>query len=82
MRTTIDVPDPVLRRLKRMAAARGTTVRALVLEAVDISLRAETPPFALRDASAGPPPDGADTAVSAAAVNDAIDGLREGTFRP
>lgn len=81
MRTTIDVPDPVLRRLKRLAAARGTTVRALVLEAVDMSLRAKAPPFVLRDASAGPP-DAGDTAVSAAAVNDAIDDLREATFRP
>ena len=39
MRTTLDIPDEVYRDLKIMAAEQGATVRALVLEGVDLVRR-------------------------------------------
>jgi hypothetical protein len=30
MKTTFDLPDPLLNKARRVAAARGTTVKALV----------------------------------------------------
>ena len=36
MRTTIDIPDEKYRVLKVLAAERGTTVRELVLEGLEI----------------------------------------------
>lgn len=35
MRTTIDLPDPVFRRLKATAALRGTSMKALILAALE-----------------------------------------------
>ena len=35
MRTTIDVPDAVYRRLKSHAAKEGTSVRAVILQGVE-----------------------------------------------
>lgn len=32
MRTSLDIPDPLLRKAKALARARGTTVRQLILE--------------------------------------------------
>lgn len=32
MRTSIDIPDPLLRRARRVARSRGTTLRALVVD--------------------------------------------------
>lgn len=45
MRTTIDLPDPLLRQLKSRAALEGTTLKALVLDLVERGLQA---PAALR----------------------------------
>jgi hypothetical protein len=39
MRTTVDIPDALLREMKIRAANEGTTVRALVLEGVALRLR-------------------------------------------
>lgn len=36
MRTTVDIPDDVYRAVKVLAAERGTTVRELVLEGLEI----------------------------------------------
>jgi predicted transcriptional regulator len=41
MKTTIDIADPILRRAKRLAARRGTTLRVLVEEALRDKLEAE-----------------------------------------
>ncbi|HLW54656.1 MAG TPA: hypothetical protein VKW06_17600 [Candidatus Angelobacter sp.] len=38
VRTTIDIPTPVYRRLKEQAAARGASVRQLVLAGVQAIL--------------------------------------------
>jgi hypothetical protein len=40
MRTTIDLPDPLLRQLKSRAALEGTTLKALVLSLVERGLNA------------------------------------------
>jgi hypothetical protein len=39
MRTTIDIPDETYRTIKMLAAERGTTVRELVLEGVELVRR-------------------------------------------
>ena len=36
MRTTIDIPDETYRSVKMLAAQRGTTVRKLVLDGLDL----------------------------------------------
>ena len=36
MRTTIDIPDETYRTIKVLAAERGTTVRELVLEGMEL----------------------------------------------
>lgn len=35
MRTTVDIPDPVYRRLKTRAASEGTTAKELILRGVE-----------------------------------------------
>jgi hypothetical protein len=58
MKTTLIIPDPVFRDLKREAADRGETLSALVTEFLVRGLR-EKPkpkrPFRLPSFSAGPP---------------------------
>jgi hypothetical protein len=39
MRTTVDIPDETYRELKILAAERGTTVRQIVLDGVDLVRR-------------------------------------------
>ena len=39
MRTTIDLPDPLFRDLKMLAARRGATLKALIQEAVEKELK-------------------------------------------
>ena len=36
MRTTVDIPDEVYRAIKVLAAERGTTVRQIVLDGVEL----------------------------------------------
>lgn len=42
MKTTIEIPDPLLRRAKSKAAERGLTLKELVTEALQEKLAAET----------------------------------------
>jgi len=44
MRTTIDLPAPVLARAKRLAAERETTLSALVTEALNLHLQGKRRP--------------------------------------
>ncbi|MFM1902592.1 MAG: hypothetical protein RLZZ440_492 [Planctomycetota bacterium] len=67
-----------MERAKRAAARRKTTLRRLVLDALEQSLREKPQPFRMRDASVG---DAAEV-VSAAAINQAIDEQRERGFQP
>ena len=39
MRTTVDIPDPIYRRLKRRAAGEGMSTKALILRGVERLLR-------------------------------------------
>ena len=43
MRTTIDIPDPIYRRLKARASADGRSVKALILEAAERVLSESAP---------------------------------------
>jgi hypothetical protein len=55
MRTSIDLPDALLAKAKRLAHARGTTLRELTIQGLEAVLeRAQQPVrFRLRDASYG-----------------------------
>lgn len=75
MRTTIEMPDPLLREVKAIAAKRGTSVRAIVIESLETCLNRRPSAFKLRDASFGKGP-----AISNDAINDAIDASRETIF--
>jgi hypothetical protein len=79
MRTTIDVPDDLLKRVRPILAERNMTFRALVIDAVERAIQAPLAAFRLRDASAGH--GGDDTAVSGEAINHAIDAAREPSFQ-
>lgn len=39
MRTTVDIPDEMFRKIKVMAAEQGSTVRGLVLEGLEMVMR-------------------------------------------
>jgi hypothetical protein len=39
MRTTVDIPDPIYRALKKKAAHEGNSVKELVLRGVELELR-------------------------------------------
>lgn len=54
MKTTFDLPDPLLRRAKAAAAAQGRPLRDLVAEAIEARLAAAPPP---RQRRSEPPPD-------------------------
>ena len=43
MRTTIDLPDPVFRRLKARAALEGSSLKRVILRAVEKELHAAHP---------------------------------------
>jgi hypothetical protein len=55
MKTTVELPDGLLREAKRVARRRGTTLKALLEHGLRLTLaEAKTPsPFTLRDASVG-----------------------------
>jgi len=77
MRTTIDMPDDLLRRIRPLLAERKMTFRALVIDALDRVIETRPVSFRLRDASVG-----ADCAgVSSEAINRAIDAAREPFFQ-
>ena len=48
MRTTVDIPDPVYRRLKTRAASEGSSVRALILRGVEQVVQGKPQPVARR----------------------------------
>lgn len=76
MRTTIDMPDSLMKRAKGAMAKRGMTFRALVIDALEQSLRDHPEPFVLKEASAGyKARKGA--GVSGEQINQAIDELRQ-----
>ena len=76
MRTTVDLPDALLERVRPVLAQRGLTLRSVVVDALERLLAPESRPFRLRDASAGYTSDPG-AAVSNAAINEAIEELDE-----
>jgi len=48
MRTTVDIPNPVYRRLKTRAASEGSSVRALILRGVEQVVQGKAPTAARR----------------------------------
>jgi len=79
MRTTIDVPDDLLKRARPLLAERKMTFRALVIDAVERVIGTPSLPFSLRDASAGYA--GNDGGVSSESINRAINEAREPPFQ-
>jgi hypothetical protein len=55
MRTSFDLPDALFAKAKRLAQARGTTLRELTIEGLEAVLdrHRRRAPFRLRDASYG-----------------------------
>jgi len=79
MRTTIDMPDDLLTRVRPFLEERKMTLRALVIDAVERAIETPSVAFRLRDASAGHA--GVGARVSSEAINRAIDEAREPFFR-
>ena len=44
VRTTVDIPTPLYRKLKQRAAAEGTSIRRLVISGVENALREQKAP--------------------------------------
>jgi hypothetical protein len=77
MRTTVDLPESLMNRVKSCLAQRKMSFRALVISALEEALEEESKPFKLRDASAGQP---SGERVSSEAINRAIDEQRNQAF--
>jgi len=77
MRTTIDMPDDLLRRIRPLLAERKMTFRALVIDALDRVIETRPVSFRLRDASVGED----NARVSSEVINRAIDTAREPFFQ-
>lgn len=76
MRTTIDLPDSLLKRLRPILAERNMTLRSFVIDSIEQAMRVEPTAFRLRDASAGYDPQPGES-VSSEAINRAIDNQRQ-----
>lgn len=74
------MPNHIFKQVKEEAARRGTTFRALVVNALERDLERGEEHFKLRDVSAGPRNKGS-SRVSVEAINEAIDSQREPGFR-
>lgn len=55
MRTTLDLPDPLLRQLKSRAALQGTTLKQLIREAIERGLSAPPAPERIEGQRSTPP---------------------------
>ena len=77
IRTTIDMPDELLRRVKQIAIQRNTTFRGLVIEALEQSVCSQPAVFRLRDASI---PATTPQRLSPSQINQAIDEQRSVPF--
>ena len=74
MRTTIDIPDRLLQRVKRQMIEQNTTFRDMVISALEKTLSMkESGEFKLRDAAVGKP---VKSPVSNDEINEAIDQQR------
>lgn len=67
-----------MQRVREVSAARNTTFRAMVIEALEKSLMCPQVTFQLRDASVGK--DGRGGSISADQINQELDAQRQGFF--
>lgn len=72
------MPDNLFKRAKSVAAERRTTLRMLMVDALERSLNEPSHSFLLRDAAVGTPTG----AISSEMVNQAIDEQRDRPFNP
>ena len=79
MRTTIDLPDGLIKKAKSRMHKTNQTLRSLVISGLEKVLDEETKPFRLRDASVGSPKS---RTVTNEEINQAIDAQREDRFEP
>ena len=81
MRTSIDIPDPLMAKVKERLHRQKITFRTLVVAALEAELAKDErgAGFRLRDAAAGEP-FGESGRVTSEEVNAAIDGQREPSF--
>jgi hypothetical protein len=77
MRTTVDIPDSLMKRVKKSIQGKNLTFRSVVISALEKSLAEECRPFQLRDASVG---EAGRNAVSSEEINRAIEELSEPEF--
>ena len=78
MRTTIDIPDALLARVKDRMQRQSITFRAMVISSLEKTLGEDTKPFVLEDASVGKT---SDRSVSSNEINQWIDSNRESEFQ-
>lgn len=81
MRTTIDIPDSLLDRVKQVLQKRKTTFRSIVISALEKALEEDATPFVLRDASVGVDQGAVAKTVSVKEINRHIDELRDPALR-
>ncbi len=74
MRTTLDLPDPLMQQAKHRMAEKGITFRALVIHALEQELSTSRKDFQLRDASVGDP---SAKNLNSEEINQAIDQQRQ-----
>ncbi|MFT5469093.1 MAG: hypothetical protein ACI8UO_004208 [Verrucomicrobiales bacterium] len=82
MRTTVDIPDSLMARVKNRIHKQGTTFRTLVISALENAMEEDSPArdFQMRDASVGS--SSKDGPVTSDQINAAIDGIRDPESQP
>ena len=79
MRTTVDLPESLMDRVKNRIRERKMTFRSMVISALEKALEEDLKPFHLRDASAG---ESSRTIISSEEINRHIDEQRNSEFQP
>lgn len=79
MRTTVDLPDNLVKRIKARTAEKNVTFRSLVIAALEKELAEKSGSFQLRDASVGACKK---LPVSNETINRYLDASRDFNFRP
>lgn len=78
MRTTVDLPDTLVKRIKFHTANQNVTFRSLVITALEKELSAEKKSFRLRDASVGNPEG---SIISQQTINQHLNAARKFDFQ-
>jgi len=76
MRTTVDIPDHLLERVRPHLLKKGLTLRSVVVDALERLMRPSETAFRMRDASVGYRAEPGEE-VSASQVNAAIQEFNE-----